>query len=377
MAHDAQCFKCANLHPELFDAGNVGEAHSVVTADNWPNLRDDLPLFYINLQRAVHRRSRFECQRDALCLRSQRIPAVDARLHSSHSIIESAVNGNFLHASWAAVLRRNNKFGSPTFVCEVACLLSHLSALRAVIEYDSEAGKTDEPVVVAEDDVSFEYAADHWGEMTALGGARPLRSLFDLAERQERSTNSEPALLPPVVLHLALSSVNHGWLAQQDWSSASKDDEPCFVARELPMMFGAVAYALRPSTAKLVLDAFLCDDVQGAGRLRHESDWALVQRTQHLIRHLQILPPPLTVICLNDSFIHSHHNAKHVHSKQLLHQITWLRCEQCLVDAQDEARRTKRRRGIVQKSQTSDALRVRRLCRLKEHVALLRSFSVS
>lgn len=367
-----------NLHPHLFDPS--AQSHGDEQQDTDFRLRDlsaDVPVFYINLKRARDRRERMEAQSKAFCLRTTRVEAIDAARHDSCSIVALATENGYLHRSWADVLARSNKYGSKTFVCEMACLLSHLSALDQFCSQSSDDDRKqddssdDDVGLFVEDDVSFEYAVSHWSTKTLLVDTKaPLRTLFEHAEQSAEQ---------PLVLHLALSSVRHEWLAEHVASAAgaSIDDVFCFIRRRLPVMFGAVAYAMRRTTARQMLDLFREQQVPPPTRrtVRHESDWAMIERTEHVLRHLQVLPPPLTMVCLNDSFIHAKHNSKHVRSKQILFSVTWLRCAECLrrLKATNAERsmarvplqqRTEQRKE--QRSDRSSAFQLRRLQLLQE-----------
>lgn len=322
-----------NLHPHLFDPSAQSHGDEPDGTDfRLRDLSEDVPVFYINLARARDRRERMEAQSRAFRLRTTRVEAIDAARHDSRSIVALATAENgFLHRSWADVLARSNKYGSKTFVCEMACLLSHLSALEQFCSQSSDDDRaqdksSDDVGLFVEDDVSFEYAVSHWSTKTLLVDTKaPLRTLFEHAEQSAEQ---------PLVLHLALSSVRHEWLAEHVASAAgaSIDAVFCFIRRRLPVMFGAVAYAMRRTTARQMLDLFREQQVPPPTRrtVRHESDWAMIERTEHVLRHVQVLPPPLTMVCLNDSFIHAKHNSKHVRSKQILFSVTWLRCAECL-----------------------------------------------
>ena len=98
--------------------------------------RQEIPVFWLNIDAASHRRKQFHQQLDNLRLRNQRISAV-----TPNSTI------NFVHKVNVEVLQ------SPT---ERSCLASHLLAIYAAV-YDTTVNPSSRYALIVEDDVVFEF----------------------------------------------------------------------------------------------------------------------------------------------------------------------------------------------------------------------------
>jgi glycosyl transferase family 25 len=108
------------------------ESKNIVSLMNNKNIIEDIPILYINLNRAIDRRNKIEKVLNDSCLNYERIEAIDGKLFTKPEL-KQKYNYRKLSEN------------------EVACALSHIKAIQYAFDNSLDN------VLIMEDDCSFEY----------------------------------------------------------------------------------------------------------------------------------------------------------------------------------------------------------------------------
>jgi GR25 family glycosyltransferase involved in LPS biosynthesis len=235
-----------------------------------------LTFYWINLERAPHRRKRLEEEFKKRNVSNKRIEAIDGNTHT----VELS---KFIAEPYA------RHYGVEKYKYEIATSLSHLKALQTFVNDGADIG------IICEDDLSFEY-----------------ESLW------RKSVEHLIKDAPPdwTVLQMALT-VND----QKDWLAIKKANLSYHPRKE--NWYSALAYAIKRRHAIQILNhhSVPCDRPNFIARLKVDAIDKF--QSERIVIGTKpgsylVFPPVFTYPTKNDSFIHPNHLQMHEKSKKII-----------------------------------------------------------